>query len=558
MNRVYIYIFLLVVSIYSSKTFSEVLYEQCTWDNKQYTDHLLKDSRKFQQTLENRSEQSEAGFCDDCKQREIYTTAEGIVGARPIRNALNEVKPKGIPSICFYASMTKYKKPGRKNYYYCPSSTDENPTRTMSFACDNPKKESNCQFVQRGEAKVNHRIDPRKACLNKDYVDLTARAFNQMTDCFDLSQEEKIKIFSMFNYESSFHVNARSSTGARCYGQLTYDRFKFINKFIYYRNNLKSGRQSWAPYSQIYKDAIDKCPALENKVIPPKLLSETKTTDRRLNAIVKRANMSCGLTQDMYSCLFYSLYSTKLDTVMFDKEYQTLTRKSARGTNNIPEQLKTDFQLPISFDEALVLKGKIKNKKTGEVKNIRWVITSSAEIHRIFGKKYNYDMRDLTITKKKLFSKDDLKSYFTKVAHNGGLSQISERFEYFMKMMKRVVSNADSCRGKNDPSLDCQHRTAILNGQALTSSDLNQQFKRYVRPRNISNKNEVIKFVDRINRDVDFLNNVDPNSRTTRPLRDRLRKLLSNNKDQKVSEGNITGMIEDVGRQCSSVIRQKR
>ena len=209
---------LLILFTYSEKIFSKTLYEQCDWTNKQYTDNLIEHSVKFQEALE--ASESEAGYCrDDCQSRKLLINVESH-DWKLFKDTFKGAFENDIPSVCFYAGMTRYKNPGTKNYFYCQSSKEsEGRVRWMPFVCEDSKRETGCELTCAPNKKINKNKSPRKACLNKGYVELTARAFNQVADCFGFSNVEKIQLFSLFNHESSFHVNVRSPTGARCYGQ---------------------------------------------------------------------------------------------------------------------------------------------------------------------------------------------------------------------------------------------------------------------------------------------------------------------------------------------------
>ena len=548
---------LLIFFIYSEKIFSRIVYEQCNWRNKQYTQNLLRDTERFQQLLEESEsyKESEAGYCGGYCQLQKMLINIGLDDWTPLGETVAEATPEGIPPICFYASMTRDNRPSIRYYFYCQSPNENrSKVRRMPFVCKNAEWEIGCELIQAPDKRINNWESPRRPCINEDYVDKTARAFDTVADCFDFSDAEKIQLFSLFNHESSFHVNARSGGDARCYGQLTYIRFADINKYIYFRDNLKAGRQSWAPYSQVYKDAVQKCPDLEKKVIPQTLLSETNHTEQTLRNINRNSNFTCGVTHDIHACLFYSMYSVKMDMVMFDQEYNEHMENSRR--NDTTEKLRSDFGLPIPFDSVLVITGKVQDKKTGQVIEKDWIVTSHSEIQQLFQERYDYNVRDLNIKKVKLFAHEDLKYYFTRVAHNGGNSQIRTYFERFVRRMKQALRTENSCEQQSQ-SLDCKNRKAILAAQTLTADDLNQQFKRYVRPRTIQNKREVMAFVDNINDNIAFLNDYSEDTKDPRPLQTRMRRLFSNS-GREVSSMETDKIINDVKKQCSSIIHQRR
>ena len=100
-----------------------------------------------------------------------------------------------VPLECFFASAIRgasLYNPG--NFYYCEK--DSNRPGNMSVTDENNDK------------KV---ILPRRACLNRDYIYLTAIAFNKTADCFGFDKSQKEKIFKLFNHESSFLHNIKGS-----------------------------------------------------------------------------------------------------------------------------------------------------------------------------------------------------------------------------------------------------------------------------------------------------------------------------------------------------------
>ena len=187
-------------------------------------------------------------------------------------------------------------------------------------------------------------IPPRRACLNRDYVYLTARAFNKTAECFGFNKSQKEIIFKLFNHESAFLHNIKSPTGAKCYGQLTTVSIKEINKQIYFSNS-----KNPLPYSYIFNEVINRCPGLQKAVLNPQIYEPVKSGQksiRAFNAMVSRLSISCKITQNPYSCLFYAFYNIRKNSAAIDLQLKKATTNFSRR-NNISEEFKTSFLLPI-------------------------------------------------------------------------------------------------------------------------------------------------------------------------------------------------------------------
>lgn len=76
-----------------------------------------------------------------------------------------------------------------------------------------------------------------KACVSRNYVDLTAKSFNLVADCLsdyvsgnaNTKKETALALFSLTSLESGLHANAVSPTGAGGIGQLTYPAITDVN-----------------------------------------------------------------------------------------------------------------------------------------------------------------------------------------------------------------------------------------------------------------------------------------------------------------------------------------
>ena len=168
-------------------------------------------------------------------------------------------------------------------------------------------------------------------------------------------------------------------------GQLTKSKFYDFNRYIYFRKSNK-----WKSYSQIYKDAVNKCPIIARKIIPQGMLLDHNPTMPKLKAFNDQANFSCGVTHDIHSCLFYSLYTMKINIMIFNRVYHFVQENPYLKSSSISQQLRDDFQLPIQLNEVVTIKGKATNKITGEALKGEWIATSDEEIYKLFYEDHSY------------------------------------------------------------------------------------------------------------------------------------------------------------------------
>ncbi len=76
-----------------------------------------------------------------------------------------------------------------------------------------------------------------KACVSKNYVDMTTNSFNAVAECLgdyvsgnpETKKEAALAVFSLTSWESGLHVNAASPTGAGGIGQLTQPAIADVN-----------------------------------------------------------------------------------------------------------------------------------------------------------------------------------------------------------------------------------------------------------------------------------------------------------------------------------------
>ena len=461
---------LLCMNFLTQKTFAYI-YEECSWINHNYTERLFENGEIFQ----NKIEAEINNFCDEiCLENQIRADFLSYSWWEHNSHKFNTVihnNKNTIHPLCFYISMIRSAYWKEDKFYYCYSSQDSKSLDYMSFSCQETL--DSCK-LSNNPLEVNTTENRRRHCLNENYIQLTARSFNTMTDCFGFSKAEKKQLFALFNHESSFLVNARSKYEAKCYGQLIKSKFQDINKYIYFRETNK-----WENYSQIYKDVVNKCPTLVHKIIPKDILEDKTPNLLKLQEFNNKANFTCGVTHDIHSCLFYSLYAMKINFVGFNKIYYL--EENEDFTIPIPQQLKDDFQLPIQLNEVITVKGKVTSKITGKTIAGEWIVTSHEDLYNLFYENYSYDINNLKIEKINLFSYKTLKYHFTQTAHNAGISLIDNVFMHFMKHTKGKITNNKLCIKEDTNAqhidMDCMnYRTLLLNSQSLTNYDLEKVF----------------------------------------------------------------------------------
>ena len=219
-------------------------YEKCNWKNKSFTDRLIQESQDFS------SYQTEAQTpCTDCVKNNTQNNRSSL---DLIHNGMmhSVTKPNDIPDICFLAATLRGSSKnfqGLSRYYYCPNANTHK--RTNKYKPE-PKKPS---------------MLPRRPCLDKNYISMTAKAFNEMTNCFGYTgKKDKERLFSLMNHESAFLLNVRPLGGtARCYGQMQNAAIIDIQSFIHYGHKV----DQFQPYLKIYKDALKNCPYLTGKIV---------------------------------------------------------------------------------------------------------------------------------------------------------------------------------------------------------------------------------------------------------------------------------------------------
>ena len=421
---------------------------------------------------ESRLEESEPQ--DEIDNRGFFTVSNGQ-DYEPQNPDLNF--SEDIPVECFFASTVRganLYEAGEEQFAYCEKDS---------------KRPGNMELID--DQNRQRFIFPRRACLNEDYTELTARAFNETADCFGFNREAKEDIFRLFNHESSFLHNIKSSEGAKCYGQLTGIAIEEINTQIYFRD-MKEPH----PYSHIYEDVIKECPNLKSKVLNTEL---TKTREElggksfdRLKEILKKTPISCKLTQDPYACLFYAFYNIRLNILAIG---DLLSKSSSYPLEEqgISQALIEQFHLPIKLNEMLVV--------TADHLEKTLVFLDDEEVVPVLKKPRKEKIESFSAKKVSLFAnEEEVQELFSHWAYNGGISIATDHMEDFIKRMKESISKACSIREK------CPDRFSIIEGNGLATDDVRRKFRAYLGEKYEPNGTKA-GFLDDINENMKYLHN---------------------------------------------------
>ena len=459
-------------------------FEKCHWTNKDLTAQIVKDHNFFhlsdplQDMLESWNNFKTTEVKEDIEEEFSYLSPQYddfILSF--FQESLNDthLSEGDVPLECFFASAIRganIYSPG-KNFYYCEK--DSNSPGNISVIDNNEQDRD---------------ILPRRACLNKDYLYLTAKAFNKTAECFGFSKLEKEDIFKLFNHESSFLHNVKSHTGAKCYGQLTSITIKEINKQIYFSDTTYP-----LPYSHIFNDVIEKCPGLKQTVLNPEIYAPAKRKNmKKFDRIASRSPISCKVTQNPYSCLFYALYNIKINSVAIQRLLKRPTSNFIKR-NEIPQEFKDRFSLPISLDTML-----------GVTKTRDMIFWDDSEL---WGALKNQPLDHLSnIRQLPLFRNEaEVKELFNFWTYNGGISITKKHMIRFIKQLKQSVAQA--CP-EGSQTTTCQYRAVIQNGEGLATADIKREFQTYIRnnyglQEQISRRREVINFANKVEKNLNYL-----------------------------------------------------
>ena len=516
---------------YLKRQFFNLSFEQCDWKNKEYTTRLVQDhsffplsdplksmleswdrfktendTEKMQEEMLNCSNPSHSESESPMRSSENSSSActedtasEKISGEFAYLSPLYDdfilsffqesikdtyFSENDVPLECFFAGAIRgagIYDPGR-SFYYCEK--DANRPGNMSVTDDN---------------KNARKILPRRACLNKDYIYLTARAFNKTADCFGFDKPEKEELFKLFNHESSFLHNIKSPTDAKCYGQLTTGTIKEINKQIYFRDI-----SSPFPYSYIFDEVTEKCPGLQNAVLNPKIYKSIKQTGgksiKKFNAIISQSPITCKITQNPYSCLFYAFYNFKKNSDEIEKQLKKSTSSFSK-TNSIPKEFKDKFFLPISLNTMVG----VTNAKGRDM--IFWDDSELWPIVKNLSSDSLSNIRQLSLFE----NEEEVQKLFNLWTYNGGISISKKYMIRFIKQLKRSI--AVSCSTHSKTKI-CQYRLSVTKGQGISTADIKKDFQIYIQKNYHLEKHEkkkrrteVTHFTSHVKKSLDYLYN---------------------------------------------------
>ena len=336
-----------------------------------------------------------------------------------------------------------------ENFYYCEE--DSIHPGNMSVTDDEDRQRV---------------IWPRRACLNRDYVDLTANAFNETADCFGFSKSEKERAFKLLNHESSFLHNVASPTGAKCSGQLTRKTIKEINKQIYFRDTSHP-----LPYSYIFDEVMERCPGLQTAVVDSQITeSVTEAGGKSMENfedIFSGMPVSCKITQTPYSCLFYAFYNIKKN---FGEVTAYLNRPSSYSDRQgIPVEFRERFLLPIKLNEILVVT---------DTEGRQMIFWDDSELWHSSLRDYSPEKLE-DIKKVPLFeNEEEVVELFGYWTYNGGISVAIQHMPAFIKQLKQSI--AVPCL-PNSIEHNCQYRLSIQQELGLQTADIKRDFQVYIR-----------------------------------------------------------------------------
>ncbi len=489
-------------------------YERCDWRNKDFTDRLVDEySKSFSKT--------EA--CMDCIARPTKTDQKaGFFNW--IHRLRDSLKKESIPVECFFASASRAvpKLAGPENYYYCKSKNSRKNFTRRRLVDSKGKKRT---------------LYPRQPCLSRSYALMTHEAFHYMTDCFDFSKKEKDYLFALFNHESSFILNNKSHSGARCYGQLTRDAVKDINKNIYLNSK---------PGNGIYRKALQKCADLNDNIFPLKILPadlggpKGKRTHGRFKKTQEGLRVTCRLTQDPSACFFYSLYHIKNNMLILENNLSK-TDKDVSKKAKISGKIKKDFLFPIQINEALYVKGTV--TINGKKQKINWVLKDNNEVYKKM-RAAQYNPQDLEIKKSQLFQFDRGKKWdILYWMYNGGASVASKYLSEFIREEKKALFK--KCGGP----ARCENGERVRQGHSWPFDT--KKFKSYLQSNYrkgkapLSRRKEVGEFVSNVKKDMRYLQN-------SNSLKSHLERLHHDKEKPKphVKQSDIDEFARSIGDRC--------
>ena len=357
----FIYIFQLFLNLVLICSFTSVSenasaaipYESCNLEKNKISNDLS-DFHSETQKL------AEARYCYEC---DAYSESFKFIKttSKNLDSFTSAQQNKEIPKMCFLLSKLRgvQASPKADSYYYCGKLNKGDELLDKSPVL--------------GEKTV------RSPCLNEKYIDMTSKAFNKMTKCFQFNQTDKESVFQLINHESGFILNAKSPSKARCYGQVTMGA---INDVL---RNVKNG-------NEIYNRFNRKCPTLGYPVDIKKLTELSKISvdgslspRQQYNTAAKY--ITCQVTNNPYSCLFYTLFyykiNLKIATKKIKKDDEKITAQILKKDPELVKFYKKNPQIkpPVNATEVIIVEGVGTSKKTNNKLTIKWIFNNSISAH---------------------------------------------------------------------------------------------------------------------------------------------------------------------------------
>ena len=564
-------------------------YEKCSWKNKQMTERMISES------MNKSSSKTEAEAlcikCESKKTKENYSNAS--LTAHDIKMLHDTTfKTNDIPEICFLASSlrassgTGFWSASQYGYYYCPKANTSNRQSFMRFDKKSKSLIEDDKNLKKQCGKKCLYPAAQRVCLSKNYIGMTAKAFNETANCFGYtSKKNKGQLFALMNHESAFLLNKKpkNNQSARCYGQIQNNAIIDTNAYIKFGNpHTKPFSKAYKKYYQIYKELMSKpeCSFLESKRVQfpnfkykkgkkftrehaeINFIKEEDIGDNigpvdqyKLYAMKKTPQgyaMKCKTSQDAYSCLFYTLFNTKKNEIdLQERLAQNQISEGYAKLVNISDKHKKivkDFKAPIQLNEMLVVEGSI--IKNGKKKNIgKLVIKSVDELLYIFDKdSIQYNIKDLKVKKIKVFDSnqnkndDALKWAFMHLTHNGGSNISLVHFENFIHVLKSAISE--------DNKTNRPYRNRILSGKSLSIKQLTKAFKHYANTTKMVHKDQVTKFLTKMQNGIQALHSKKEmtkhiNGKKNKPIIPGMKVVDSFKKDKKQKINNFAKQVNE-------------
>ena len=435
----------------------------------------------FTQKLENHMNRFLTTF--DLPERESQFP-ENTLSSHIVENILNQDYSSLIDKnfsyirpICFYASSLR----GKRNFnqaeqlYYCESEEDSAPQ------------------------SQHNNTGP---CLSQNYIQKLSSTFDQMSQCFNLSDYDSNILFEILNHESAFIPNAKSPSKARCIGQLRRDTIIELtaqlsiemydrNKFDHISNNLN----------------FDNCPYLNELTIPANL--ETSVLPQALQmggvslydnikTIIRNQSITCKIVSNPVRCLLYSFLYYKNTLNHFNKIFEP-----QEGTF-LPQELLEDsnfnFKNRLNLNELIIYQNN----------SLEMVFISTKGAYENGYKKnpsgllQKVEIID-TLPRRETQTSDmeQFKKLVLRLSYNGGVVVSQFLAQEFLFELKRNIANPYSI------GLYKRFRERILNGQTVPFKELISLFHSYIQSESSevrANWNQIKQYSAKIDRDINYMN----------------------------------------------------